>query len=246
MAERTGSTSYTATEGAKMMYLICRRPAVSREALSMHWFAHHMPQVIERQRLQASAGRLAASRYIATLYDRDESGRSHWDGVAQLWFPEPLPIPREAHGTKPTDSFQERAEPYLPWATREFVGLDGDLAAEPLTLNAPYPTTRSGFHKITFLVVAKEDTDYVRFFSHWRDIHIDNVIETMARTEGFRYVVSQSLEPEAAPYAGMAELYFQDQAGADAFLDRLPEDGISQWIDRLEIRTSNTEMIGIP
>lgn len=239
-------TGHTATAGAKMMYLIRRRPAVTREALIAHWFAHHMPQVIERQLLQASAGRLAASRYIATLYDPDPTGTSPWDGVAQLWFPEALPMPRHAHGSTPTDSFQERAEPYLPWATREFVGLDGELTAEPLTLNAPYPTTRSGFHKITFLVVAREGIDYETFFRHWRNVHIDNVIETMGRTAGFRYVISQSLEPEAAPYAGMAELYFADQAGAEAFLSELPDDGINQWIERLELRTSGTEMIGIP
>ena len=44
----------------------------------------------------------------------------------------------------------------------------------------------------------------------------------------------------------MAELYFPDQAGAEAFLSELPDDGINQWIERLELRTSGTEMIGIP
>ena len=40
----------------------------------------------------------------------------------------------------------------------EYVVMDGSdqLPVEPLTLNAPYPCTRSGFFKVTFLVKAKE------------------------------------------------------------------------------------------
>ena len=34
------------TPGAKMMYLIRRKPATSREELVAHWFANHMPAVI--------------------------------------------------------------------------------------------------------------------------------------------------------------------------------------------------------
>ena len=43
------------TPGAKMMYLIKRRPTVSREELVVHWFANHMPLVIQSQKDQAAA-----------------------------------------------------------------------------------------------------------------------------------------------------------------------------------------------
>ena len=236
----------TQTPGAKMMFLIRRRPSASREELIAHWFANHMPGVIERQQSSAAAGKPAARRYIATVFDPDPQGTSHWDGVAQLWFDEPLPQPPEPHGTRPADSFQEMAEPYLPWATTEYVVLDGGLPVVPLTLNAPFPCTRSGFCKITFLVVAKADVDYPAFYRHWLEVHVPNVLATMQQTGGFRYVVSHSQQPQKSEYAGMAELYFPDQDSWQAFLAALPSDGIDRYIERLEIRRSGTEMIGIP
>ena len=46
----------TATPGAKMLYLIKRRPTTSREELVAHWFANHMPAVIQGQKDQAGKG----------------------------------------------------------------------------------------------------------------------------------------------------------------------------------------------
>ena len=85
----------------------------------------------------------------------------------------------------------------MPWATREYVVIDGSehLDTDPLTLNAPYPMTRSGFHKVTYLVAAKPDTDYGEFFAHWLDIHVPNVKATMEAVGGFRYVVSIQHRP---------------------------------------------------
>ena len=74
----------TATPGAKMLYLIKRRPTTSREELVAHWFANHMPAVIQGQKDQAEKGRLHAWRYIATLYDANKEGEHPWDGMAQL------------------------------------------------------------------------------------------------------------------------------------------------------------------
>lgn len=235
-----------ATTQSKMQFLIRRRPGVSRDELIAHWFANHMPHVIARQHAQASAGRVAASRYIATLFDPDSSGSSSWDGVAQLWFPKPLPSPDEPMGTTPVDSFQERAEPYLPWATTEYVLQPGALPVSPLTLNAPFPTTRSGFHKITYLVRPRPGTDFDALYDHWLDVHAANVLEAMTQTGGFRYVVSHSLHPETETYAGMAELYFPDSDAWQAFTGALADDGIGRYIEALELRTSSTEMIGIP
>lgn len=237
-----------ATPGVKMMYLIKRRAATSREELVAHWFANHMPGVIKRQ--QQGGGRRSAHRYIATLFDADAQGEYPWDGVAQLWFDAALPRPKVPHGTKPSDSFQQKAEPYVPWPTIEYVVIDGagQLPVEPLTLNDPFPCTRSGFFKLTFLVKAMEGVDYGRFFEHWLTVHAPNVEATMERVDGFRYVVSHSTEPEHEPYAGMAELYFHDPSGWARYREHIRPDGMEEWVDRegtLVLR-AHTEMIGIP
>ncbi len=86
--------------------------------------------------------------------------------------------------------------------------IDGSnrLSTEPLTLNAPYPSTRSGFFRMSFLVGAKPGTDYAAFFDHWLNVHVPNVRATMEDVGGFQYVVNHSMEPETVPYAGLAEL----------------------------------------
>ena len=236
--------------GAKMMYLIKRRPETSREELVAHWFANHMPIVIARQAAQAARGKLHATRYIATLFDPDETGEHPWDGVAQLWYEKPLPVPATSHGTEPTDTFQEKAEPYIPWATTEYVVMDGSerLPVVALTLNEPFPTTRTGFFKIAFLVAAKTNTDFDALFAHWLDVHVPNVTSVMHQVGGFRYVVSHSLNPEQEPYAGMAELYFPDASGWQRYRETIEPDGMERWVSDTETLAlrAHTEMIGIP
>ena len=238
------------TPGAKMLYLIKRRPGTSREELVAHWFANHMPAVIQGQKDAALRGRPHATRYFATLYDANAEGEHPWDGVAQLWWPQPLAKPARPFGSEPSDTFQQKAEPYLPWATREYVVIGGEehLDTAPLTLNAPYPMTRSGFFKMNFLVAAKPDTDYGAFLTHWLDVHVPNVQATMEQVGGFRYVVSHSLDPASEPYAGMAELYFHDAAGWAGYRESIKPDGMEQWVDgpRMHILRSHTEMVGIP
>jgi hypothetical protein len=237
----------TATPGAKMMYLIKRKPATSREELVAHWFANHMPPVIEAQRQAAAAGRPHATRYIATLFKPIADGTHPWDGVAQLYWDRALPKPKVPFGIPPTDSFQERAEPYWQWATTEYVIIDGPLATAPLTLNAPFPTTRSGFCKATRIVTAKPGIDYAEFYEHWLTVHAQNVVETMRRVGGLRYVVSHSIAPREEPYAGMSELYFHNEDALAQFTTRLQPDGIERYVDlRLPMLGSDTEMVGIP
>ena len=138
----------------------------------------------------------------------------------------------------------------MPWATREYVVIDGSehLSNEPLTLNAPYPMTRSGFFKVTFLVVVKPDTDYDALFAHWLDVHAPNVKQAVEHGGGFRYVVSHSLDPENAPYAGMAELYFHDPDGWAGYRGHIRPDGMEDWVDRerMEVLRAGTEMVGVP
>jgi hypothetical protein len=240
----------SAVPGAKMMYLIKRKATTAREELVAHWFANHMPQVIKSQQDQAAAGKLHASRYIATLFDANTEGEHPWDGVAQLWFDKPLRMPEVAIGTTPTDTFQQKAEPYVPWATTEYVVIDGAqyLPPQPLTLNAPYPSTRSNFFKITFLVKARKSAEFGAFFEHWLQVHVPNVKATMDAVDGFRYAVSLSIDPASEPYAGMAELYFHNASGWARYRARIEADGMEQWVDpqgTLVLR-AHTEMIGLP
>lgn len=239
----------TATPGAKMLYLIRRRPGVSREELIVHWFANHMPGVIAAQARQAEKGRLHARRYQATLFDPDHHGLQPWDGVAQLWFDEEPPAPSEPHGTIPADSFQERAQPYVPWATTEYVVIDGGdrLAVQPLTLNAPFPSTRSGFFKVSFLVRTRPGIDHGELFRHWLDVHAPNVRNVMEQVGGFGYIVNHSVRPDVEPFAGMAELYFPDEAGWAEFRATIKPDGMERWTDgaATEVVRSGTEMVGI-
>src|SRR5262245_25398467 len=157
--------------GVKTMYLIKRRPGVTREDLVMNWFANHMPAVIQRQHDGKAGGKLHALKYIATLFDADTSGDYPWDGMAQLWWDRKLPRPKVPTGTQPSDTFQQKAEPYVPWPTTEYVVIPGDLPSNPNTLNAPYPSTRSDFLKVTFFVKAKPGTDYSALFKHWLEVH---------------------------------------------------------------------------
>lgn len=244
----TESDAVEATPGAKMLYLIKRRATTSREELVAHWFANHMPAVIQGQKDQAVRGRLHARRYIATLYDADRSGTHVWDGMAQLWWDRVLPRPDVPYGAEPTDTFQQKVEPYMPWATREYVVSDPsqELDDAPLTLNAPYPMTRSGFFKISFLVEAKPATDFGAFFQHWLRVHVPNVAATMREVGGFGYVVSHSVDPESEPYAGLAEIYFRDSSGWKGYRDTIKPDGMEKWVESAVVLRAQTEMVGLP
>jgi hypothetical protein len=235
-----------ATPGAKIIYLIKRKQNTSREELVAHWFANHMPSVIARNE-NNTEGRPRATRYVVSLFNPEGEAPQAWDGFAQLWYESPLPNPAQASGIEPHDTFQQKVEPYWPWATREWVFVDNKLPLDPLTLNAPFPCMRSGFLKQISLVVAKPETDVNALFEHWLDVHAPNVQETMAKVGGFRYAVSLSIDLEHAPYAGMAELYFPNVAAQAAFWEALEPDGFQQWVDfdrTLRFRCS-TELVGI-
>jgi len=115
-------------------------------------------------------------------------------------------------------------------------------------LNEPYPSSRSGFLRISFLVKAKPGTDYEAFFTHWLNVHVPNVKNIMNWVGGFRHIVSHSVEPTEAPYAGLAEIYFHDASGWDRYRELIKPDGMEEWVDPagMQILRGSTEMIGIP
>ena len=70
----------------------------------------------------------------------------------------------------------------------------------------------------------------------------------MTEANGFRYVVSHSIYPEAAPYAGMAELYFDSEADWRTCQSLMRADGMENFVDstKMDIMFGTTEMVGIP
>lgn len=242
--------SVEANPRAKLIFLIKRRENVSRDELIMQWYKNHIPAVIESQKRALDAGRDAATRYIAQLFSSSNKSEMSWDGMAQLWFAAAQRPVEGDHGREPTDTFQQKAEPYSSWATREYVVIDGSehLRIDPLTLNDPYPTTRSGFFRVNYLVPAREGTDFEQFYKHWLDVHVPNIREWMNEAEGFRYVVSHSIYPNQAPYAGMAELYFHSEGDWQKCQSLMRADGMERFVDasRMDIMFGETEMVGVP
>jgi hypothetical protein len=223
-----------------MIYLVKRRPTTSREEMIAYWFAHHMPFTIK------AMGEVG-SGYIGTVYDDNDYP---WDGLAQMFMETPLKTPVEGHGYKPSDSFHQHVQPYFGWATREYIVIEGSehLPVRPLTLGAPFPTSRSGFFKVTYLLKAKPDIDYEALYDHWLTVHVVNVAEAMTAVGGFRYVVGLSHSPDEAPYAGMAELYFHDSLSWDRYREICQSDGMEKWIaeEVSLILTAQTEFVAIP
>jgi len=234
------------TAGVKNIYLIKRRPTATREELIVHWFANHMPDVIARHK--NNRGSIFAKHYVATFFDVKAGRDLAWDGMAQLWYNQATPHPDRPMGSDPVDTFQEKAEPYMPWATKEYVVMNGPLPLAPPTLNRPFPCTRSGFFKVVFLVGLVAGADSQALFDHWLGKHVANVRRVMEKVDGFRYVVSHALDPDVEDYAGMAELYFPDASGWARYREEIKPDGIEQWVDpdNVAVYTSRTEMVGIP
>ncbi len=246
----------SATPGAKMIYLIRRAETTSRDELVMHWYGNHMRGVLQAQREAEAAGNPHAHKYQVTLFG-DQQGaqgaqgtRQAYDGMAQLWYDEPLAKPPPDREWAPRDTFQQKVEPYVVWGTTEHVVIDGSehLPVEPLTLNDPFPTSRSGFYKVTFLVKARAGVDWQDFYRAWLEDHAPNVRNVMREVGGLRYVVSHSIDPDDEPYAGMAELYFRDPSGWARYGETITPDRFGPMVEREATVWfgSDTQMIGIP
>ena len=90
--------------------------------------------------------------------------------------------------------------------------------------------------------------DYDAAFRHWLEAHAPNVRGVMEEIGGLRYVVNHSQNPADEAYMGMAELYFADPGGWEAYKSTITEDGFSEFVDlgRLVNMHATAQMIGIP
>lgn len=227
----------------KMVFPVKRKPTTSRHEFVAYWFAHHMPFTIA-----AMAGR--GRGYIGTVFKGAPDNGGGWDGFAQMFLADPLRHPPEGFGARPVDSFQERVEPYFGWATREYVVESGadHLFVRPLTLGLPFPTSRSGFFKVVVFVPPQADADHGSFQSRWLTERAPRIADALRQVDGFRYVVSLSLEPETAPYSGMEELYFHDESAWRRFQALIGADDMAWWGAGEGPQTffSDTEFVAIP
>ncbi len=232
------------TADVKMIFPVRRKPNTTHEEFLVFWFAHHMPVTI------AAMGDVGRG-YIGTPFHAAQDGTHGWDGMAQMFLAKPLATPAQGFGAKPVDSFQEHAQPYFGWATKEYVFLQGDefLPVHPLTLNAPFPTTRSGFFKVTRFVEAKNNAaEGDQLHGYWRQEHAVQVVEAMRAVGGFRYVVGLSQELQNVPYAGMEELYFPDVSAWQQYLEIMQANDMSKWMLEEAVQTfyADTEFVAIP
>ncbi len=175
------------------------------ETLLEHWHTHHAALVREH---------LAPSRYAITTLDKPKRG---YHGIATLHLGDGqegvianLPEPIRA------DPFYDMIGARTAMTLAEHVIVEGD-------------TTMAGF-KIAAFVRRRDDVSADEFFDHWLQIHAPNVGEYLTRTDGaFRYVVNHAIDaPDDAPFHGVAELWYADEAASQAHLGAVPLDGFEQ------------------
>lgn len=175
------------------------------EALLAHWHTHHAALVREH---------LAPSRYAITTLDKPRRG---YHGIASLHLGDgqegaiaDLPAAIRA------DPFYEMIGIRTALTLSEHVIVDGDTTAAP--------------YKIAAFVRRRDDVPADEFFGHWLQIHAPNVGEYLTRTDGaVRYVVNHAPDaPDDAPFHGVAELWYADEAASKAHLGAVPLDGFEQ------------------
>lgn len=191
-----------------MIFPVKRKRTASREEFIAFWFAHHMPVTIAAMGDQGWG-------YIGTIFEPPAQQGESWDGIAQMFLEQPLVNPDAGFGAKPVDSFHERAvQPYFGWPTREFVVTAGTdvLPVTPLTLDAPFPTSRSGFFKVVTFVPLQQTADNTAMQAKWLEQRAPRVADALEQAGGFRYLVSLGMDLTAGAYLGMEELYFPDRA----------------------------------
>lgn len=233
------------SDGIKMIFPVRRQTTISRTEFIASWFAHHMPYTIKAMGDRGWG-------YIGTVFNAaDQVSDTAWDGIAQMFLNEPLHNPCGGFGMVPADSFHERAvEPYFGWPTKEFIILSGsnDLQVHPLTLDAPFPCSRSGFFKVVMFTPANPQVDPQLLETHWRQTRAPQMQGTMEATKGFRYVVSigqnQTHRGHHREYAAMEELYFNDEADWHNFLRIVKPDPFLP--SDIAYYFADTEFVAIP
>jgi len=189
----------------RLVFVLRRRPALSREEFQRYWLEEHAPLV------RRSAAELGVARYqqAHTELDDDTYGGLSFDGVAELWF-----------GGRPEATASAAAARLLA-DEREFI----DLASSPIFLareNVVVDGPSNGM-RMTTLLYRKAGTTLGEFREYWSEIHAPIALRHGATLGTLRYVqMSPEVEPAGFPPAvergapeapdGFGESYFDPDA----------------------------------
>jgi len=185
---------------AKLIIASGANDTVTPEQLLDHWHRHHAGLVIEHLRPQRYAITTVRPKRgyhgVATL---------HLDGTDASFDPLPPAIA--------ADPFYGMLAVRTPLRVTEHVIVD---AAAP-----------DGSFRVIALVRRRPEVDVDRFRTHWLEVHAPNVAEHLRRTDGaWRYVVNLATDQaDDAPFHGVAELWYRDEAASRAHLGAVPDDG---------------------
>ena len=178
---------------------------VTPQQLLEHWRTHHA-ELVRRH--------LAPQRYTLTTLHKPKRG---YHGIATLHLRDDqrdllsdLPEPIRA------DPFYGMIGVRTALRVDEHVIADGD-------------TSGAGV-KIAAFVRRRPDVSPEQFFDHWLTIHAPNVADHLRRTDGaLRYTVNHATDAsDDAPFHGVAELWYTDEAASVAHLGAVPLDGFEQ------------------
>ena len=170
-----------------------------------------------------------------TFFDPDNKPK--FDGMAELWFKDTQRAKRWYStpdlATALEDGFFEMTDQKpVVLVCEEHVIIDGPAPADAV--------------KVTGLLRRKADVDADTFYQSWLDDHAPNVSSTLKATPGgLRYVVSHATLGGSKPaYAGLAEVYYADQAAASAHMRQLGPDNFLKYTDGAEF-LNGYEVVGI-
>jgi len=173
----------------KMVFLVKRTDGVSHDQLAAHWLNEHAPGVRDHMR---------PDHYSVTIFrQRDDTP---FDGMAVLWFADHERGPRV---------FKNAPEPV---ANDGFVSLTDDFvrmdSTEHVIVDGPRP---EGAVKMVYPVAMRPGADPDETRAYWLDVHAPLVAKSMEQTDGaLRYVVTQQNDVERGPFAGIAELWYDN------------------------------------
>ncbi len=195
---------------------------VNPTVLLERWHTEHAALVGEH---------LAPSRYAITTVDKPKRGY-HGIAIAHLSDGQQDVLANLPQAIR-ADPFYDMIGARTAMTLSEHVIVDGE-------------TTAAGF-KIAAFVCRRADVQPEEFFEHWLQIHAPNVAGYLGRTEGaLRYVVNHFVDaPQDAPFHGVAELWYTDEAASKAHLGAVPSDGFEELSsDILFLKGRERIMIG--
>jgi len=197
----------------KVHHLLKRKLGTTQHEMAAWLFNAIVPQ--------PSSATLTKS--TASLFDSANGSPAAFDAVAQMYFPPPA-----AEGTDVPDApFPEHAgalahmvETQITWKTDEYVLLDPRsllmaVQKRPPHAAASFPVSRSGFLKVSVLMVARDPKakNQTELFEHLLRETAPRWCVAVQQAGGFGCVLCLSRSPGRDPFVAMLELYFHAEGG---------------------------------